>query len=75
MQELMIWKADTTEQLDEGFRMMFYEELYEEHTLGREMLQAVRGNEIQFLWVGDRNSGTGEAFMDFGIQAGVYYGI
>lgn len=75
MQELMIWKADTAEQLDEGFRMMFYEELYEENTLGREMLQAIRGNEIQFLWVGDRNSGTGEAFMDFGIQAGVYYGI
>lgn len=75
MQELMIWKADVPEQLEEGFRMMFYEELYEEQTLGREMLQAIRGSEAQFLWVGDRAFGNGEAFMEYGIQAGVYYGV
>lgn len=73
--ELMIWKTDYPEQLEEGFRMMFYEELYEEQTLGRDMLQAIRGNEVQFLWVGDREFGTGEAFMDYGIQTGVYYGV
>ncbi len=73
--ELMIWKTDYPEQLEEGFRMMFYEELYEEQTLGRDMLQAIRGNEVQFLWVGDREFGTGESFMDYGIQTGVYYGV
>lgn len=75
MQELMIWKADIPEQLEEGFRMMFYEELYDEQTLGREMLQAIRGSEAQFLWIGDRAFGSGEAFMEYGIQTGVYYGV
>ena len=74
IQELMIVKVDYEELLEEGFRMMFFESLYESQTLGREMFTAGRG-EMQFLWVGNRNFGEGEAILEYGKNAGVLYGI
>ena len=73
-QELIIWKVDYEEQLDEGFQMLYYESIYEEQTLGKEMFHTLRGSEAQFLWVGNRNFGVGESFMDYGNSAGVFYG-
>lgn len=74
-QELLTWKVDYEEQLEDGFRMLYYESLYAEQTLGREMYQALRGSEAQFLWVGNRNFGMGDSMMDYGTGAGVFYGI
>lgn len=73
-QELIIWKVDYQEQLEEGFRMLYYESIYEEQSIGKEMFQTVRGSEAQFLWVGDRSVGIGDSFMDYGESAGVFYG-
>lgn len=75
MQELVIWKVDYAEQLEEGFRMMYYEQLYDEQTLGKEMFQMLRGSESQFLWVGNRHYGVGDSLMDYGTGAGVFYGV
>lgn len=72
--ELVFWKADYPEQLEEGFRMLYYEKIYAEQTLGREMFHTLRGEETQFLWVGNRNFGNGESFMDYGNYTGVFYG-
>ncbi len=73
-QELIVWKVDYTDMLEEGFRMLFYESLYSEQTLGREMFGAVRGNEAQFLWIGNRSFGLGEPLMEYGRNTGVFYG-
>ncbi len=73
-QELMIWKVDDISMLEEGFRMLFFEKLYQEQTLGRDMFAAVRGAEQQFLWIGNRNFGMGEPLMEYGKDAGVFYG-
>lgn len=75
VQELKIWKADYEEALEEGFRMLFYERVYKEQTLGRDMMSTVRGDEQQFLWIGNRDYGIGEALMEHGKYAGVFYGI
>lgn len=74
-QELMTYKVDYEEQLEEGFRMIYYESLYADQMLGKEMFQAVRGSETQFLWIGNRNFGSGESLLDYGLSAGVFYGI
>lgn len=74
-QELVTWKVDYAEQLEEGFRMMYYETLYSEQTLGKEMFQMLRGSEAQFLWIGNRNFGVGDSLMDYGTSAGVFYGV
>lgn len=73
-QELMVWRVDYADMLEEGFRMMFFESLYQEQTLGREMFEAGRGSETQFLWIGNRNFGLGEPLMEYGRNAGVFYG-
>lgn len=73
--ELITWKIDYDEQLEEGFHMLYYENLYPEQTLGKEMYQTIHGSEAQFLWVGNRNFGTGDSMMDYGKGAGVFYGI
>lgn len=75
MEELVTWKVDDKEQLEEGFRMMYYEQLYGEQTLAKEMFQMIRGSEFQFLWVGNRNFGAGDSLMDYGTGAGVFYGV
>ena len=72
--DLMVWKVDYEDLLEEGFRMLFYDMMYEEQTLGRDMYLAARGEEAQFLWVGNRNYGAGEPIMECGTQAGVFYG-
>lgn len=72
--ELISWKVDYREQLEEGFRRIYYEELYEEQTLGRDMYRRVYGEEAQFLWIGNRNLGTGEALTEYGRNTGVFYG-
>lgn len=74
-QELVTWKVDYAEQLEEGFRMLFYEVLYSEQTVGKDMFQTIYGSESQFLWIGNRNFGVGDSLMDYGINAGVFYGI
>lgn len=74
-QELVTWKVDYEEQLEEGFRMIYYEQLYSEQTLGKEMFQMLRGSDSQFLWVGNRNFGIGDSLMEYGTGAGVFYGI
>lgn len=74
-QELVFWKVDYEAQLEEGFRMMYYDKLYDEQTLGKEMFQMLRGSESQFLWVGNRNFGVGDSLMDYGTGAGVFYGV
>lgn len=74
-QELVTWKVDYAEQLAEGYRMIYYEELYPQQILGKEMYQTIRGSEAQFLWVGNRNFGTGDPIMEYGKSAGVFYGI
>lgn len=74
-QEIVIWKVDYEEQLEEGFRMMYYDKLYDEQTLGKEMFQMLRGSDTQFLWVGNRNFGVGDSLMEYGTGAGVFYGV
>jgi hypothetical protein len=54
---------------------LFFESIYEEQVLGREMFAAVRGEEAQFLWIGNRNFGVGDALMECGRHAGVFYGV
>ena len=73
-QDLVTWKVDYREQLEEGFRRIYYEELYEEQTLGREMYRRIYGEEAQFLWIGNRGYGNGEALTEYGKNTGVYYG-
>lgn len=72
--ELISWKVDYREQLEEGFRRIYYEDLYEEQALGREMYRRVYGEEAQFLWIGNRNHGNGEALTEYGRNTGVFYG-
>lgn len=74
-QELMIYKVDYETMLEETFRLLFFESIYEEQVLGREMFAAVRGEEAQFLWIGNRNFGVGDALMECGKHAGVFYGV
>lgn len=73
-QELVQWKVDYREHLAEGFRMIYYESLYPETTLGRTMAQAILKSGHQFLWVGSKEHGVGDAIAEYGTTVGVYYG-
>ena len=73
--ELVLWKVEQEEQLQEGFRMIYYEKMYEDPTLGRDQMRILNGEEAQFLWVGDRASGIGEPLMEYGAWTGAYYGV
>lgn len=73
-QDLITWKVDYEDLLEEGFRMVFYDRIYEEQTLGRDMYRSAHGEEAQFLWIGNRNYGTGEPITEYGTQTGVFYG-
>lgn len=73
-QELVSWKVDHLEHLEEGFRMLYYESLYQEPALGRTMAQTILRSGHQFLWVGSRKNGVGAAIAEYGTVTGVYYG-
>ena len=73
-QNHMVQKVDYEEQLEDAFRMLYYDPLYLNPGLGREMYRRVKGTEAQFLWVGPRSAGEGEAMMTYGKSTGVYYG-